>query len=680
LTATSINDWGMTGNVNYATAESLTINLGSGGDTFTVNDTHAGSTFINGGGGGADVINVRAISGATTINAGAGSDTLRVGSLAPTAGGDLMGIRATLTLEGGADNDSITIDNTGSVAAATGSLTETSINGLGITGNLNYDTTESLTINLGSGGDTFTVNDTHAGSTVINGGVGADMINVRAISGMTTIDAGAGSDSLWVGSLVPTAGGDLTRIRATLTLEGGADNDSITIDNTGSVAAVTGSLTDTSINGLGITGNLNYATTESLTIDLGGGADTFTVNDTHAGSTFINSGSGADVINFRAISGATTINAGAGSDTVYIALTPDQFGYLTTAQIIDLNAYLATPTRSQNLDLAIRDNTNAVVLDINTIDFEVARIAIYDGGLILDVTTCFTPIMSKSQIITGTTGDDASLAGTQAADLIFGQAGNDTIYGDLGSDCVFGGDGDDRIYGEMGNDKLFGHAGADLLDGGDGDDTVDGGAGLDDLRGGAGNDLFPARNDEAATDSLNGGAGIDRLLNVGDGDLTLSVFRGLTSNIESVAGGERKIIGTRGSDSLDFRLIASGTAFVSLVEVTSIEVGLGNDIVHGTDGADTILGGAGDDSIYGYAGNDLLRGECGVDMLDGGLGNDTLEGGDGDDSLYGKTGNDKLFGHAGATCGAERATICSRRETTRRRPIRSTAERGSTGC
>jgi Ca2+-binding RTX toxin-like protein len=89
-------------------------------------------------------------------------------------------------------------------------------------------------------------------------------------------------------------------------------------------------------------------------------------------------------------------------------------------------------------------------------------------------------------------------------------------------------------------------------------------------------------------------------------------------------------------------------AFVSLVEVASIEVGLGNDIVHGTGNRDTILGGAGDDTIYGYAGNDVIRGEGGVDVLDGGLGNDTLEGGDGDDSLYGRAGNDLLVGAAGA--------------------------------
>jgi hypothetical protein len=282
LTAAKVTGLGFYDGLTYSDFETLQIDLGSGGDTFTVNETHAGSTVVNGG-GGADVINVRAISGATTINTGAGSDTLRVGSLAPAAGGNLLGIRAGLTLDGGADNDSVTIDSTGSAAAATGSLTATSINDLGMTGNVNYASTENLTIDLGSGGDTFTVNETHAGSTVINGGGGADAINVRAISGATTINVGAGSDTLRVGSLAPAAGGNLLGIRADLTLEGGADNDFITIDSSGYALDSIGTLTATTISGIGMAGTIRYANLELLTVDLGSKADTLTISGTHHG-------------------------------------------------------------------------------------------------------------------------------------------------------------------------------------------------------------------------------------------------------------------------------------------------------------------------------------------------------------------------------------------------------------
>jgi hypothetical protein len=213
-------------------------------------------------------------------------------------------------LEGGAENDSVTIDSTGSAAAAIGSLTATSISGLGITGNVNYGTTESLTIDLGSGGDTFTVNETHAGSTVVNGGGGADVINVRAISGATTINTGAGSDTLRVGSLAPAAGGNLLGIRADLTLEGGADNDSITIDSSGYALDSIGTLTATAISGIGMAGTIRYANLELLTVDLGSKADTLMISGTHGGHTQVNANSGGDSINVLGTTGSTTINTG----------------------------------------------------------------------------------------------------------------------------------------------------------------------------------------------------------------------------------------------------------------------------------------------------------------------------------------------------------------------------------
>jgi Ca2+-binding RTX toxin-like protein len=56
-----------------------------------------------------------------------------------------------------------------------------------------------------------------------------------------------------------------------------------------------------------------------------------------------------------------------------------------------------------------------------------------------------------------------------------------------------------------------------------------------------------------------------------------------------------------------------------------------NDVLTGTDAANTILAKAGADLIRGLAGNDTLRGEAGSDVLDGGTGNDLPDGGDGID-------------------------------------------------
>ncbi|MFA3921096.1 calcium-binding protein, partial [Ruegeria hyattellae] len=58
-----------------------------------------------------------------------------------------------------------------------------------------------------------------------------------------------------------------------------------------------------------------------------------------------------------------------------------------------------------------------------------------------------------------------------------------------------------------------------------------------------------------------------------------------------------------------------------------------NDVIVGTNGADSFDGGAGNDSIEGLGGDDMLTGGNGNDTLRGGSGSDYLEGGAGNDYL-----------------------------------------------
>jgi serralysin len=58
----------------------------------------------------------------------------------------------------------------------------------------------------------------------------------------------------------------------------------------------------------------------------------------------------------------------------------------------------------------------------------------------------------------------------------------------------------------------------------------------------------------------------------------------------------------------------------------------GNDILTGTNNADTIDALAGNDRISGLGGNDILAGGAGNDTLDGGVGADKMNGGIGDDT------------------------------------------------
>src|SRR5215475_9112717 len=72
-----------------------------------------------------------------------------------------------------------------------------------------------------------------------------------------------------------------------------------------------------------------------------------------------------------------------------------------------------------------------------------------------------------------------------------------------------------------------------------------------------------------------------------------------------------------------------------------------NNILIGTDDADTIHGKDGNDILYGGGGDDALFGDDGSDIIFGGDGRDTLVGGTGDDLLFGGADNDVLNGGAG---------------------------------
>lgn len=72
--------------------------------------------------------------------------------------------------------------------------------------------------------------------------------------------------------------------------------------------------------------------------------------------------------------------------------------------------------------------------------------------------------------------------------------------------------------------------------------------------------------------------------------------------------------------------------------------GTGDDTLFGGDGADELYGQAGDDTVYGGNGSDLLFGRIGNDRLFGGNGADRLRGNEGNDTLYGDSGNDLLYG------------------------------------
>lgn len=284
--------------------------------------------------------------------------------------------------------------------------------------------------------------------------------------------------------------------------------------------------------------------------------------------------------------------------------------------------------------------------------------------------------------------------------VIAGGNGNDSInVASVSSDytgqlILLGGNGNDvlntsslakqvSLDGGSGNDSLTaGNANLNQLVGGPGNDTLTGGSLFDQLTGGAGADV------------LNAGAGGGSLVEVFDGDMTLTATS-LTTTISGVptvdtlsnfstasltggasanridattflavvgqpvtligGGGADNITGSNGPDAIT----ADSTVGVTVSGLSgndTIITGSGNDSITGAAGTDSISSGAGNDQVFGGTGNDTINAGLGNDFVLGqdnddsilGLdGDDSLQGGDGNDFMDGGVGNDRSFGGLG---------------------------------
>ncbi len=120
--------------------------------------------------------------------------------------------------------------------------------------------------------------------------------------------------------------------------------------------------------------------------------------------------------------------------------------------------------------------------------------------------------------------------------------------------------------------------------------------------------------------------------------------------VEFANKGELTINGMAGNDRIDL----GNADLLPALSGTTLNGGLGDDVLIGSGGADTIDGGRGNDLADGEDSADTLLGGDGNDELLGGDGDDVLLGGDGDDVLSGGAGNDMLnAGQGGSDNGGQ---------------------------
>jgi Ca2+-binding RTX toxin-like protein len=191
--------------------------------------------------------------------------------------------------------DTLVVDNSGSVADDTGTLTSSQVTGLGmggpqsvdgrdLNGGITYADLEDLQILLGSGNDHFTVAATHDARTEISGGDGNDAFTVDTLDGHTYIDGGAGDDSFAIGS-----GGLVSGLTGLLAIDGGDGSDTATIDDSSATADELATITQHTVSGMEMVARPGidrvylltvHATTGTFTITLGSRTATFAVGAT----------------------------------------------------------------------------------------------------------------------------------------------------------------------------------------------------------------------------------------------------------------------------------------------------------------------------------------------------------------------------------------------------------------
>jgi Ca2+-binding RTX toxin-like protein len=282
------------------------------------------------------------------------------------------------------------------------------------------------------------------------------------------------------------------------------------------------------------------------------------------------------------------------------------------------------------------------------------------------------------------TGVGDTITGDDAANAMFGLAGDDRLFGSVGEDRLHGQDGNDLLVGGAGADRLFGGVGndtyriEDALDtiverAGQGSDTVAaalsytlaagvsvetlgttnasgtgainltgnelnnsiyGNEGVNWLTGGAGNDTL---NGLGGADTLNGGTGTDNLRG-GTGNDTY-VINDADVIYEAAGQGEDRVVATvsyvlTAGASVE-ALATNNAAGTGAINLTGNEL---NNSIYGNEGANSLIGSGGNDSLNGQGGNDTLNGGIGTDNLRGGTGNDLYVVNDAADFIFESTG------------------------------------------
>jgi Ca2+-binding RTX toxin-like protein len=451
------------------------------------------------------------------LRTGTGSsiNTVNVGSNSPGVGGNVDSIAGRLNVVGQSSNDAVFVDDTGDGSINVGVLTSSELTGLDMAAGIGYSGLQTLTVRLGTGNDTVNVQSTSA-------------------SAVTTVATGAGTDTLNIGSAAPGILGTLNGIAGRLIIDGQAGSDTANLYDTSDSASNTGRLTSTEISGLGLGLGIQYAALETLNVNLGSGADFFTIDGTHTGATNLYTNDKNDEVTINTASGTVLVDTGLLDDTIFVndtdatsTLTLHGQGGIDTFNIRGMGGSVNVHGDGDNDTINVSDTGPFVpaagpatrVGSIGNID----GLLVVDGGTGVDVMNVddsrAASNNSKTGTLTGTrlSGLDMPLGinyvGLDELNIWLGIAGNvfvvdgthASIIGGLATTTVSTGDGVDLITINDVSDTLTvnGQGGDDLI-------TINGVSDTLTVNGQGGDDDFNINGTGVgSTSNLNGDDGED---------------------------------------------------------------------------------------------------------------------------------------------------------------------------
>jgi Ca2+-binding RTX toxin-like protein len=398
--------------------------------------------------------------------------------------------------------------------------------------------------------------------------------------------------------------------------------------------------------------------TDVLLFNGSAGAETFTVSTNgtrcqftrNIGNIFMDL-AGVEQIFCNALGGADTItiNSLAGTDVTQVSLDLSVLG-VHDSQVDNV---VINGTETNDVITAFSTVTNVVVNGLH------ATVRISGSSSLNDTLTINS--LGESDTVNASAMAAQffilTINGGTFPDTILGSAGNDMLAGAGGNDFVFGGDGNDTMTWSPGE-------GSDIFEGQQGTDTLlfNGSAGAEIFAFSSnGGRLLFTRNvgnivmdvDDVETVQLNALGGVDIITvnSLTPTDITL-----INLDLASPVGGAGDaaadavvVNGTTGEDtivisdvsgdvlvrSVDIDLIISGgegandTLTINLaggddtLNASSLPAGFFTLIANGGSGDDVLIGSDGADTLNGEADNDILIGGPGVDTLNGGTGTNT---------------------------------------------------------